>query len=457
LPKIVPDLTILRASQPELEAALATERRKSVRKRLIAMCGLLHGKSICEAAADAKVDGRSVERWIARLRQAGFRSLLHDDRHGHPKWRINDDQVAEIRREIAAALTEPLRPAVRTRLLAIDIVFSCQPIEEAAASVRVDPNAVRTWLRLVARDGFAPTLARWQSVRRPRRHPIDADPALLRELAANETRRPVRKQILALALVAEGMSPHAAALRAGAHYAAVLRRSRRFQKEGIAAFRDKPHYGWARKLTVTQIQELRDELSRHPGANYPQLQHFILTRFGVQYSVEGLRLLLKRDLRIVWGKGRFTQAPPQMAPEEHLDQRLDLADLRTALATTHSSHTRRKLVALIQLAQGWEADRVAFQVGVEPETLQRWVDLYCRFGIAALDRRPPVRSLQPPSLPPEQHSALTHWIAFHPDIGDAALCARLNVQFGAEYDRSIIRSVAAEIRTEIAASPKQPS
>jgi dienelactone hydrolase len=50
----------------------------------------------------------------------------------------------------------------------------------------------------------------------------------------------------------------------------------------------------------------------------------------------------------------------------------------------------------------------------------------------------------------DERAALTLWIADRPNIRDAAPCARLKARFGVHYDRSLVRSVAAEIKAEIA-------
>jgi transposase len=272
------------------------------------MRSLMLGKSIPQAALDAKVGRTSVDRWLQRIRQGGIDALLRDAHRRSPKWQATGEQAQAVRRAIAAALARPLEPPVKERLVAIDIVLAGRAIEPAAASAHVLPGTVREWLRLVARDGFAATLARWENVPHPRSPQIDADPAAFRELAAKEENRHRRRQMLALALVAEGMTPHAAAFKAGANYGSVLKRIRRFGKEGFDAFRDKPRYGLARKLAPAQLQELRSEMLALPEISYRQLQHFVLARFGVHYTIGGLRLLLKREFRIAAKNGRFMKA-----------------------------------------------------------------------------------------------------------------------------------------------------
>ena len=117
-----------------------------------------------------------------------------------------------------------------------------------------------------------------------------------------------------------------------------------------------------------------------------ELPAFLLARFGVRYTFAGLRALLNREFGIVWRDGRFTQAPKTMTLDEDLRQQLGIAELQAALARTRDLRLRRRLIALIQLAQGWEPERVAFQVGASPETLENWVALYHRLGVHAFHR-----------------------------------------------------------------------
>lgn len=141
-----------------------------------------------------------------------------------------------------------------------------------------------------------------------------------------------------------------------------------------------------------------------------------------------------------------TPSPYEEAPDA---RQLDPGLLQAALTGVQNSRVRRKLIALIQFAQGWDVHRVAFQMSVHPETLRRWADLYHQSGIDGLDRRSARRKAPPPELPPDQRTLLTKWISEKPKIGDAALCARFMARFGVKYSRADIRSLAATIKAEI--------
>jgi transposase len=364
----------------EVNAALAREARRRVRKRLVAMGVLLTGQSIQRAAAAANTTVKCVECWLQRVRQAGFPSLLRDRRRRPSRRELGPAEVHEARRVIAAALERPLQHQIRTRLLACDMVLSGRAVEDAAAQAVVMPRTVQQWVRLVTRAGVGVALAKWEAPAQTKPRPeLDADPLSLRELAAKETKPPRRKQMLALAFVAEGMSPHAAALAAGASHHTVYKRLERFRKEGTAAFFDMER--WRTKLTPDQIQQLGAEIRTRPDITYLELQELVAARFGVHYSVDGLQVLLKRDLGIVRRERTFVETAAQCTPVNNLAQERDAATLHAALVRARDARAKRKLIALLHLAQGWEPARVALQVGASPEMLERWTHLYRRFGV----------------------------------------------------------------------------
>jgi hypothetical protein len=106
---------------------------------------------------------------------------------------------------------------------------------------------VKDWLRVVTYNGFALTLIKWQGQSQPRSRQLDADPVALRELAAREKNPRIRKRMLALACVAEGMTPYAASVRTGLSHNAIAARMRRFRTEGFAAFQDRKIVGRPKK------------------------------------------------------------------------------------------------------------------------------------------------------------------------------------------------------------------
>lgn len=304
------DLKSLGVSLDEVRTLQTCERRPGVSRRLIAIASILAGGSIKQAAYAAKSTRGTVERWLNQVQRSGIRSLLLDRRRRYPKREMSPTQVEETRRHIAAALARPLKPQVRSRLVAIDTVLSGQGIEEAAVSARVTPNTVKGWLRLATYNGIEATLERWQVDRRLRPGKLDVDPATLHELAAKEINPRVRKRIRALACIAEGMSTYDAEAKVLLGHGYITKRVRRFQEEGVAGFQDRPPFGRPAKLTYGQLQELRSQVLAHPEMSYTQLRDLVEARFCVRYSVQGLRRLLKKRLAIVSGRKHSAPTRP---------------------------------------------------------------------------------------------------------------------------------------------------
>jgi transposase len=147
-----------------------------------------------------------------------------------------------------------------------------------------------------AKRGRVSHLVRVARIRVP--YKLVADPGVLRDMAGGEKNPRIRKHMLALAIMAEGHSAATASVRTNVDHSAILRRARRIQEEGMAALRDRAPIGRPRKVTQTELEELHRVVLDRPGMTYPQLRDFVHSRFGVRYSILGLKLLLKRDLAI---------------------------------------------------------------------------------------------------------------------------------------------------------------
>jgi transposase len=441
------DLNSLGITRDEVKAALARDHRPWVRKRLVAISKIMAGKSINQAAQAAKASRGSVDRWIGRIQRSGFQSLLADGRHGYPKRWMNPSKTAQTRRQIATALSGPLKPEVRARLIGVDMVLSGGPMDEAARSAHVFPRTVRTWLRDVVRDGFAPTLARWEGQDKPRPRKLDADPMALRELAAKEKNPRIRKRILALAYVAGGMGLLDAAVSAGLSHFTVIKSMKRFRERGVAAFQDPKSAGRPRKLTSAQLEEVGRTVLQLPEMSYTEMSELLWVRFRVSYSCHSLhrlRRLLKakrgitwkpvrcnaaagnphggprklskpeleelRDYvlkrpetsfwrlhRLVWNRFRVRHSQLSLkrllktefgiewtAADKKLGQGLNLAELQGALADTTDRGMKKRLTALIDLVNGHDAHIVARANRVNLETLRKWTKRYLRSRIDGL-------------------------------------------------------------------------
>jgi transposase len=134
----------------------------------------------------------------------------------------------------------------------------------------------------------------------------------LRELASKETNLRVRKRMLALAFVADGMTPFAAAASAGLTRNAVVASIKRFQEQGLAGVRDRNVPGRPRKLNDAQLHELRLALLGRPAMTCDQLRDLVQARFHVRYSRSSIHRLLKRA-GIVKPAATFALAQPPSA------------------------------------------------------------------------------------------------------------------------------------------------
>src|SRR5262249_17251944 len=156
-------------------------------------------------------------------------------------------------------------------------------------------GTVRTWLRRVTHDGIAQLLGR--SKPPPRR--LDADPSPLRALAAKERDPRVRKRMLALACMAEGMGFYYAEGRSGLNREMFKERLERFQREGAGAFRDGKDFGRPKKLSRAGLRRLCRKVLANPKMTVQEVSDWLHSQLGVPYSINGIRRLLKDEFGIV--------------------------------------------------------------------------------------------------------------------------------------------------------------
>jgi transposase len=219
--------------------------------------------------------------------------------------------VSISRREVEAALRREPRERIRRRLVAIRAILQGKSKRQAYEAANATRGSLDRWLKQLREGGLQALVLERRagrhatpSVEKPPRLPkVNADPKTLRELAARERNPRIRKRMLALACVAEGTSPLTVAVKMKVAHSVVLERVRRFQEEGLAGLQDRPPFGRPRKLTATQLDELRLVVIDHPEMTYAQLRDFVRSRFRVRYSTKGLQRLLKQDLAIGW-RGR---------------------------------------------------------------------------------------------------------------------------------------------------------
>src|SRR5262249_44711886 len=158
-----------------------------------------------------------------------------------------------------------------------------KPIEAAAILAQVRVDTVDAWLRRVTHEGIAPFLGK----RAPPPRKLDADPSTFRKLAAKEKNPRVRKRMLALACMAEGMGFYDAEVRSGLTRVMIKKRIERFRREGIAAFEDGENVGRQKRLDASGLKELYGKILSAPEMTVQEVADWLWTQFRVRYSVNG--------------------------------------------------------------------------------------------------------------------------------------------------------------------------
>jgi transposase len=307
LPNPPLDLADLYKIGEELEAALAYEHEPWIRTRLLTLRALLGGHSPKEAAAMNGVGTASARRWVKRARAGGLAAVLAD----RPRKRPITRDVVAARAEIAVALQRNLPWKLRKRLQAIDAVLADQSLEAAAAIASVKVGMLYGWIREIRERGVAVALKEREKAHKIRPHALDADPVALRGHAAKEKNRHMRKRRLALAYLAEGLSPDDAAIRVGLSDCTVREYRRRFRQGGIDAVRSKPYKGGITKLKPQEIQAVGAVVRANPEIGPDDLRARIESEFGVRYTPAGLRNMLKKQLGIVHSARGSPRIPPE--------------------------------------------------------------------------------------------------------------------------------------------------
>jgi putative transposase len=293
------DLKSLPITRAELETALTGETRAWVRKRLIAIRAVINGQSPTGAALAAGASAAGVCKWLRRVQQHGCAALLRDgraERHNSPP--LMPEQVSAVRAEIAVALKRRPRWKLMNRLRAIDAALAGQPREAAAAVGSVKPGTLNYWIAQIRHKGVAATLEKWEAPHKSCPLALDADATALRACATSEKNLHMRKRLLALACLAEGLSPDDAAVRTGMSDCTVRDYRHRFQQGGIAAVRGIPYMGGTTKLKPKKLQTVAAIVRANANITLGELRGRIETEFGVRYTPAGLKNMLKKQLGI---------------------------------------------------------------------------------------------------------------------------------------------------------------
>jgi transposase len=202
------------------------------------------------------------------------------------------------RAAISAALHRQPGWKLRSRLHAVDAVLAGQPPEAVAAMASVKPWTLHDWIAQIRDEGIAAALKKWEKTHKTRERALNADPVGLRAQAAKEKNRHMRKRLLALAYLAEGLSPDDAAIRVRLSDCTVREYRRRFRQGGIQGVRSKPYMGGTTKLRPKELQAVAAIVRANANITLSELRRRIETEFGVSYTPAGLKNMLRKQFGI---------------------------------------------------------------------------------------------------------------------------------------------------------------
>jgi transposase len=131
---------------------------------------------------------------------------------------------------------------------------------------------------------------------------LELDASDLRRVATRCRDAKAARRMLALALVLEGHAREAAARHAGMDRQTLRDWVHRYNAEGLAGLRDRPHPGPASRLTPEQLKELATIVANGPDPatdgivrwRRVDLQAVIARRFGVQLHERSVGKVLRR-------------------------------------------------------------------------------------------------------------------------------------------------------------------
>jgi transposase len=278
----------------ELSAALAKEMRVRVRKRLAALRAVLRADSIEEAARLARAPHSSMARWVTRAQAGGLAAVLTDLPRRPPP--MTPEFVAAVRADIASALRRPLRRRLKSRLQGIDAALAGEPLENAAAIAGLGQATLQKWLVQVREFGITALLAYWMPFHADHLK-VNADASELRAHAMREPNPRKRKRLIALACMAEGLSLNDAAVESGISDRTITTTVLRFQQGGLGAICPRKHRPTGRRprLGPKELEMVAAMIRATPQSITEQLCAEIESRFGIRYTLSGLKNMLKKQ------------------------------------------------------------------------------------------------------------------------------------------------------------------
>jgi transposase len=284
-------LILLEITIDELDAALAKEPSAWLCRRLVAVRNVLTGMSIEHAASKADVRPDTVRSWLRLAKNTGIDGLARNRLLERRQRNFSDLQHA--RDAMATALAKQPDLRLRKRLVAIDGIIAGLTIRQAANEAQVSRQRLGLWLAAIEERGIGGVLAEPSGQDVPA---ISLGVAELRQIARSEKDARVRKRLLALALVAEGKSSSDAAAVLGVSERSVENWRERFWSDGVDGLRDRTSSRWPFKLSQEQLREVEEIAITQCGLDYATLCEIVRERFGIHYTLPGIRRLITERL-----------------------------------------------------------------------------------------------------------------------------------------------------------------
>jgi transposase len=139
-------------NETALRAALATETRPRIRRRLLALQALRSGASRREAAKIAGAGFGSIKNWLRTVQRSGWKTLTHTPVRRKP---FGTTAQARAFKEIKAALARKIDAPSRRRVLAVRDVLSGQDIYAVSRREGLHRTTVTQWVARARRFGVA--------------------------------------------------------------------------------------------------------------------------------------------------------------------------------------------------------------------------------------------------------------------------------------------------------------
>ncbi len=153
----------------------------------------------------------------------------------------------------------------------------------------------------------------------------DKEIELLKIYRDKQTDARLKMRFLALLLLAEDIAIETVAIVVGKSVQTIENWRRQYVTKGIESLNSFQYQPKQTFLTETQCDKVADWVRKTNPATAKHVQHYIESEFGVVYSVEGVRKLLKRmGLKVIRPKIVPGNPPTEEQQKEHIAQYIEM-------------------------------------------------------------------------------------------------------------------------------------